>query len=162
MTPQATKATVPDQNPVRVSLNAFVAKGRLSVRVDDRIDSGAFEWERSARGERIGLFTPLGSQVAALTRDTNGRTTLTRDGETREAATVALLSAELLGVPLDLDLLAAWLQGVGLDAEGRAWHTEAGSEWIIEAALQGQRVKRLVLTRENTIVRVVIDDWRTP
>lgn len=144
---------------------AFTLTGRLSVRVDDRIDAGSIRWERSAAAERIDVFTPLGSQVAALTRDAEGRAELRRGDEVRLAASLAELTASLFGVALDLERIARWMQGHELDgnghgtarsSDGRLWDIEAEG---IAAGIARPIARRLTLVNGGTVVKLVIDSW---
>lgn len=137
----------------------FVLTGRLSVRIDDRVDAGGFRWERNARGDTIGLFTPLGTQVAQLVREPDGKVTLTRGGDVRTAESAAGLTGELLGVKVDLDRVADWLQGRALDPEGRAdYRTSDGRDWqVVAERSNAQGVTRLSLVSGATVVRFVID-----
>ncbi len=50
--------------------------GRLSVRINDRLDIAKIVWTRNANDENLQVFTPFGSQIADLTRGNNGRVTL--------------------------------------------------------------------------------------
>ncbi len=112
------------------------------------------------------MFTPFGSQVAELVKSSDGLVTLRRDQETRTAANVGELTASLLGVPLDMDSIAAWTQGVGLNeneetekkfANGDAWHVTAE-----RFQTQGiyRHVSRLIAIRGDTVVRLVVDEWQ--
>jgi outer membrane lipoprotein LolB len=145
----------------------FSLAGRLSVRVADRIDSGGIRWERSTRPkeERIALFSPIGTQVAEIAPDSTGGFAFRRGNDYRSAATVEELAAELLGVALDLDRVAGWLQGAGLDDSGRGQaSTRDGRIWTVLAEdfrrhSNAVVARRLSLSSGDTVVRLVIDEW---
>ena len=144
----------------------FSLNGRISVRVNDRVDSGQIRWRRSAEEERIGLYSPLGSQVAELVSDKRTRVVTLRQGkETLEAASVAQLAQSLLGVPLDLDRMAGWVQGSGLReneiveatlANGDVWHVTAEG---FQRNGNYRFASRVIATSRDTVVRLVVDEW---
>lgn len=144
---------------------SFALAGRISVRVDERIDSGQIRWERDAArdSERIALFTPLGSQVAELTRE-GSRAEFRRGNETRQGD-FAALTESLVGAALDLAAIAGWLQGAGLDSQGRGRAASSdGRQWEIEAdglAWRGSAwiARRLTIQSGGTVVKLVVDEW---
>ncbi|MBL8520602.1 MAG: hypothetical protein JNK75_07995 [Betaproteobacteria bacterium] len=139
--------------------------GRISVRINDRIDAGQIRWERDAvRGvERVALLSPLGTQVAELTRA--GRHAEFRRGETRLSGEMEALTESLMGVALDLGAMAGWLQGAGLDAEGRGTvDSSDGRRWTLLAEgfhTAGLAVvaRRLTVSSGDTVLRLVVDEW---
>lgn len=144
----------------------FSLNGRISVRVSDRVDSGQVRWQRSAGEERIGLYSPLGSQVAELFNDkTAGTATLRQGTEISTAASVAALTQSMLGVPLDLDRLAAWVQGAGLrENEATDAALANGDIWRVTAErfqVSGNHrfASRIVATHADIVVRLVVDEW---
>ena len=144
----------------------FSLTGRISVRVGDKIDSGQIRWQRTARGERIGLYSPLGSQVAELVSDKVADTVTLRQGkETLTAASIAELTQSLLGIPLDLERLAAWVQGRGLlenqsvdvaFANGDRWQVTAENFQVVG---KYQFASRVIATSKDIVVRLVVDEW---
>ena len=150
----------------RVLADQFSLTGRISVRVGDKIDSGQIRWQRSVRGERIGLYSPLGSQVAELVRDKVADTVTLRQGkETLAAASIVDLTQSLLGVPLDLDRLAAWVQGRGLlENESVDVAFANGDHWLVTAERfqvvgKHQFASRVIATSKDIVVRLVVDEW---
>ena len=144
----------------------FSLNGRISVRVNDKLDSGQIRWSRGPDEERIGLFSPLGSQFAELVGDLRtGVVTLRQAKETLTAASVSELTQSLLGVPLDLDRMADWVQGVGLIeneatdavlANGEAWRVTAER---YQMSGNFRFASRVSATRGDMVVRLVIDEW---
>ena len=144
----------------------FLLKGRISVRVNDKIDSGQIRWSRSPVEERIGLYSPLGSQVAELVSNTQTRVvTLQRGSETVTADSVGELTQSLLGVRLDLDRMAAWVQGVGLqENENTDMTLTNGDVWQVTAERYQSSgnhrfASRVSAVRNGIVVRLVIDEW---
>lgn len=156
-------ATVRSSNSTQALF--FTLHGRISVRVGDRLDTGKIQWSKLPTEERLQLFTPFGSQVAELVKAANGTVTLRRDQETLTAATIGELTASLLGVPLDMDAIAAWSQGIGLNeneetekkfANGDAWQVTAER---FQAQGAHRFASRLSAIRGDTVVRLVVDEW---
>ena len=90
----------------------FSLNGRISVRVNDKVDSGQIRWQRNADGERIGIYSPLGTQVAELISNKRTRMVTLRQGnETSTAASVAesirRCSSSRLRVPT-IPLMRCW------------------------------------------------------
>lgn len=145
----------------------FTLRGRISVRVGDRIESGQIRWAKQAAEERLELFTPFGSQVAELVKATNGRVTLRRDRETIAAESIGELTSSLLGVPLDMDAIANWTQGIGLkentSIEQRFGNGDVWQVTIERLQTRGvhQFASRLSALSGDTVVRLVIDEWQT-
>lgn len=144
----------------------FLLSGRISVRVTDKIDSAHIRWQRRPQEERIGLYTPLGSQVAELASDKDARiVTLRQGGETVTAASVAELTQSLLGTPLDLDRVAAWVQGIGLrENEITDVMLANGDQWRVTAERYQTSgnyrfASRVIATKGDIVVRLVIDEW---
>ena len=147
----------------------FSLSGRISVRVGDKLDSGQIQWIRARDEERIGLYAPLGSQVAELVLDkARSIVTLRQGTETSTAASISELTQSMLGAPLDLDLLNAWVQGVGLIenqatevtlANGEKWRVTA--ERFNAAGVGGNYrfASRVSAIRGDVVVRLVIDEW---
>lgn len=142
----------------------FALKGRISVRVGQQLESGQITWSRLPTEERLGLFTPLGSQVAEIVGNRSG-VVMRRGDETVSAQSIGELTADLLGVQLDLDVIAAWSQGVGLvDGETRTMQLAGGGPWQVTAErFQSsggyQYASRVSATRGDTVVKLVVDEW---
>ena len=147
----------------------FLLKGRISVRVNEKLDSGQILWRRTPDEERIGLYSPFGSQVAELVVDKQaGVVTLRQGKDILTAASVGALTQSLLGAPLDLDRLNEWVQGFGLvENEGTDVKLTNGETWRVNAEryhLTGdngsyQFASKVTASRGDTVVRLVIDEW---
>jgi outer membrane biogenesis lipoprotein LolB len=143
----------------------FELSARLSVRVGDRLDVGNIKWSRLPAIERLGVYTPFGSQVAALEKSAAG--VIVRKGdEVFRSASVGELTTTLLGVSLDLDEVARWVQSVGLTAdETREQRLSDGTVWQVTCSglreSAGQLyASRLSAVNGDTVVKLVIDEWR--
>lgn len=151
----------------------FSLSGRISVRIDDRLDSAKIVWERSQNEERLKFFSPFGSQLAEVSRFKGGRTTMIQGSETTAAESIAELTQALLGVALETDEVARWVQGDGLtenvpfdfaSADGTVWRVTAEKfEAAAATDSSGYRhrfTSRLTATKGATRVRFVIDEWK--
>ncbi len=153
----------------KILAQTFSLVGRISVRVGDKLDSGKIQWRRALDEERIGLYSPLGSQVAELVLDkAKSIVTLRQGTETTTAASVNELTQSMLGAPLDLELLNAWVQGVGLIenlatdvtlANGDKWRVTAERFNAAGAGGNYRFASRVTATRGDVVVRLVIDEW---
>ncbi len=165
-TPSAQSATPADE---KILAQTFSLNGRISVRVGDKLDSGQIQWRRTLDWERIGLYSPLGSQVAELLVDKRANIVTLRQGtETSTAASISELTQSMLGAPIDLDLLNAWVQGVGLIenqatdvtlANGDKWRVTAERFNVAGAGGNYRFASRVTATRGDVMVRLVIDEW---
>lgn len=143
----------------------FDLKGRISVRVNDRIDSGQLQWNRSNAEERLGLYSPLGSQVAEVVQRRGERATMVRGAERTEATSIDDLATELLGVSLGTERVARWVQGGGLvDGQAVEETLANGERWMVTAerfqvVAPYRYARRISAVQGDIVVRLVIDEW---
>ncbi|MBL8511159.1 MAG: outer membrane lipoprotein LolB [Betaproteobacteria bacterium] len=147
----------------------FSLKGRISVRVADRIDTAQIRWQRLPGEEKLQLFTPLGSQVAEISALTNGVATLRQGGKIQTADTLGALTETVLGVALDTGSIALWIQGAGAgpwrENEAQEIALKDGRIWQVtleKLRISGQYAytSRLTATCDDTTLRLVIDEWQ--
>jgi outer membrane biogenesis lipoprotein LolB len=150
-------------------INQFVLAGRLSVRVADRLDSARIEWVRDARSETISFFSPFGSQLAQVSATANGAT-LTRGELVEYAPSIRALTQSLLGVGIDTDMLARWVQGfdVGDAVAVSSENGEQSAQWSIRAenirsvdgVVGGRIAARTSATEGDRTIRLFIDSFK--
>jgi outer membrane biogenesis lipoprotein LolB len=156
----------PARQAIALSADFFTLQGRISVRVGEKIESGQIRWAKLPDEERLEVFTPFGSQIAELVKVTGGQVTLRRDHEMLTAASIGELTSSLLGVPLDMDAIALWTQGIGLkDNEVAEQRLANGDVWQVTAErlrVSGVHrfASRVSAVKGDTVVRLVIDEWR--
>ena len=144
----------------------FTLVGRISVRVGDKIESGQIRWTKMPNEERVQVFTPFGSQVAELDKSATGRATLRRGQETIVADSVGELTWSLLGVPLDMEAIGTWTQGIGLkENEAIEQRFGNGDVWLVTVERMRANgvyhfASRLSAVKGDTAVRLVIDEWQ--
>lgn len=144
----------------------FELRGRISVRVGDRIDAGQIRWTREMQLEEMSFFSPLGTQVAQVSQAGAGPARMRRGEEVVEAATLSELASQMLGFPVGPDRIAAWVQGAGL-REGIEVEVSAGAgdPWRvlaegIQTAAPYRHVRRVTAIRGDMVVKLVVDEWR--
>jgi outer membrane biogenesis lipoprotein LolB len=148
-------------------IESFELTGRLSVRVGDRLETAKIVWLRSPARERLQFFTPFGSQVAEVERNGSADVTLRRGTDVTTAASMAALTEALLGAPLDTGEIARWVQGGGLtEDEVVEVLLKDGAKWQVTAEkfqarlLPDRVVTRLLAVKDDTVVRLFVDDWQ--
>lgn len=140
--------------------------GRLSVRVNDRLEIANIVWERSENGEHLQFFTPFGGQVADVVRAADGRVTLKQGEETRAAESMGALTTALFGAALDTDEISRWIQMSGVtDGVAREVTLKDGGVWSVTAerpkSIGVYRIfERLSAVKGDTTIRLVIDEWQ--
>lgn len=157
------------------AMPAWRATGRVAIRTPQDGWSASFDWtERDGRGE-ANVRGPFGAGAAQITRTDDSIRIVTGRGEPIDvpAPFDALEPAlvERLGFPLPLDQLRYWLLGVpapGRESAGTPGEFQQAG-WAVRAAdyapadgAPAPLPRRLVLTREGTRIRVVVDRWDVP
>jgi outer membrane lipoprotein LolB len=134
---------------------AFEMSGRISVRVAERSDIARLRWTRGPSGDLWVIASPLGNEVARIEADAVGARVT---GALEESApSFAALTTKLLGVALEPAELAAWLHGRVPPAAADGWKVtldETQKAGIVDLA------RRLTAIRGDTVVRLVVDDYR--
>ena len=142
-------------------LSEFAASGRLSLRQGDRSDHLQFDWRHRPDFDAVVFSTPLGQGLAELGRDGN-QAWLRRNGEAEVLAPDwRQLTQKLLGAPVPLDVLAAWLGG------GRPCMAGEEAGWriaVIEVeSYLGHRLPRLIEIRGGNVeLRIVVTERGQP
>ena len=154
------------------TLDTWHAAGRVAVRAGSEGFSASFDWrEAGGRGE-LGVRGPFGAGAVRITRSAERILIESAGAPALEVtAPFASLEPELtarLGFPLPLDPLRYWVLGVpapGLPVEGddgafrqEGWQVSV-SEFVTVGGAPGPLPARLVLVREATRIRVVVDRW---
>jgi outer membrane lipoprotein LolB len=169
----------PEAGPVAAAgalAAAFDVEGRLSARQGNEGGSASFTWSHQGARDDIALATPLGQTIAQLHGDAGGVVARWPDGRSVEAATIDAQIDRVLGVPVPVQGLSAWLRGfahqgspasVERDAEGRpSVLTQDGWQIVYaypdDAARRAHRLTLRYTGTEPAEVRVVIDRWGGP
>src|SRR6185437_159446 len=109
-------ATIAPREAARVADAATLAapfdvQGRLSARRGTDGGAANFTWEHRAASDRVELATPLGQTLARLAGDADGVHAQFPDGRTLDAPGWDALTARVIGVPVPVAGLTAWLRG---------------------------------------------------
>ncbi|PAS95732.1 MAG: outer membrane lipoprotein LolB [Candidatus Dactylopiibacterium carminicum] len=157
--------------PERSSLERFVLDGRLAISQPSGANTVRINWDHGARQDRIGFYSPLGSQLALLSRDDAGARWEAADGEVTEAASIDDLVVYLTEFFVPVDALSRWVRGrvsdharaIGLDAQGRLLQAEDAGWQVRILAYENETPNALPRTlevrRDGMRVRLVIEEW---
>lgn len=105
--------------------------GRLSVRVDaaealaSQSFSSAFDLQGDAQRGQLHFYTPLGSTAAAITW-TPEQASLRSGNDSQSFSSIDALIAQVLGTPVPVAALFAWLAGEPTSPDG--WQVDQ-SQW---------------------------------
>jgi len=150
----------------QVFIERFSLSGRLSVRVADRLDSARIEWVRDGKRETMRFFSPFGSQLAEVASTPEGAT-LTRGDVAEYAGSVGALTESLIGVAINTDLLARWVQGIDVDPAAVLTTGDRVARWAIlaenlravDGVVGGRIALRTSATQADRSIRLVIDSF---
>jgi len=151
----------------------FTVEGRLSARRGTEGGAAHFTWQHDAGRDRIELATPLGQTLARLTGSADGVRAEWPDGRVVDARDWDDMTTRVLGVPVPVQGLAAWLRGqsrgitpsrIERDPRGRTSVLSQDGWEIVYAYADDDAVRPARLTLryaqgEPTEVRVVVDRW---
>jgi len=158
-------------------LAGWQMKGRVAVKSIQHSWSASLSWQQQAGAFDIRFSSMLGQRLAQLKGDALTASLYLPDDRVLSAANASELLDEELGWSVPMDGLRYWLVGMpapvlassgklnkGLDELGRLqWLEQAG--WRIEypryrSAGILEVPKKMVLTRDDLRVRLIIDRWQ--
>jgi outer membrane lipoprotein LolB len=148
-------ATVaPPSTPAELSApGSFELAARISVRQGDKLDIAKLRWTHRIGSDLWVISSPIGTELARIEGD-GATVVLVRAGEAPvKARSFAELTRATLGVALDPELMARWLQGADPTLDG-GWRVE-----VDERATDGT-ARRLTAIHANTVVKLVVDSFR--
>jgi len=93
------------------AIEEFSLHGRIGVQTNSKGFSGSLQWQHRSTGDDINLYSPLGSQVASITRTADQVTLQDSSGKRFSAADAETLTQQILGWKLPLTGLADWSIG---------------------------------------------------
>ncbi len=111
--------------------------------------TAGFELVGAMQQGQLLLFTPLGSTAAVVDWRT-GWATLRAQGQTREFTGLDELIKHLLGTPVPVAAMFAWLDGQPVNADG--WEVDLSNR------SQGKIVARRLLPTPAAELRLVLED----
>ena len=151
---------------------SFVLEGRLSVRYGEDSLAGKIAWSHQPLRDDISLASPLGNQLAQITRDATGVVLTDSRQQKVRALDAETLTEQQLGWRLPLSGLTDWVRA-RVSANGEARRDSAGrlmrlseAGWEIEFAYESEAARlprRLIMSYERALrpleIRLVIDTW---
>ena len=154
-------------------IQSFDIQGRIGVQTDGRGFSGATRWHHAGERDTIGLFSPLGGQVANIEK-TKSRVVLTDgDGKTYEANDAETLTQQTMGWTLPMRGLPDWVLGrptndaIELaiwDAQGKLTRLKQ-SGWDIQyqaymTADGHQLPSRIMMVSPKLNLKLLVERWQ--
>ncbi|ACT48732.1 lipoprotein insertase outer membrane protein LolB [Methylotenera mobilis] len=92
-------------------IQQFSLQGRIGVQTNSKGFSGGLQWQHTLANDNIALYSPLGGQVAQITKSSNQITLIDANGKQVSAANAETLTYNALGWSLPLTGLADWSLG---------------------------------------------------
>lgn len=139
---------------------SFEMAGRLSVARDGAGEIVRIRWTHRGDRDEIVLSTPVGGDLALIEGGPTGYL-LNRPGQAAiEYGTFSDLTSHLLDTAIDRSLFIAWLHArVPAGAAARDWAVEVPETQEASGLTVARRV---VATRDRSVVKLVVDRYRTP
>ena len=156
------------------SIQVFAMKGRIAILTEKKGFSGSIHWQHHVNGDDIQFFSPLGTQLGALSQGADGVTLTTSKQHSVHADDAETLTQQLLGWSLPMQGLPNWMLGrpnnmetatMAWDQDGKLTHlSEQG--WDIEypqyMTADGFMLPgKVVLKSEKLDLKLVIEQWQT-
>ena len=154
-------------------IHSFNIQGRIGVQADGRGFSGATRWQHAGERDTIGLYSPLGGQVANIEKSDSGVVLTDGDGKTYAARDAETLTQQAMGWALPMRGLPDWALGrptsapVELaiwDAEGKLLRLKQ-SGWDIQyqayVAAEGRQLpSRISLSSPKLNLKLLVERWQ--
>jgi outer membrane lipoprotein LolB len=153
-------------------------QARVAISAGRQGGSGQLDWQQQGAGYRIAFDAPLNAQGWRLQGDATRACLDGLPGGTQCAADADGLLAGVLGQPVPLDALGAWLRGMPADAArfgvATPWSSDDGTvgleqagwrigytRWSAPAGGSVAMPIAMVAQRGDLRLRLVVDTWRT-
>lgn len=154
-------------------IQSFHLQGRIGVQADGRGFSGATRWQHAGERDTIGLYSPLGGQVANIEKSDSGVVLTDGDGKTYQARDAETLTQQAMGWALPMRGLPDWALGrptsapVDLaiwDAEGKLLRLKQ-SGWDIQyqayVAAEGRQLpSRISMSSPKLNLKLLVERWQ--
>jgi outer membrane lipoprotein LolB len=151
-------------------VDSFVAEGRLSLQQDKRQDHVGFRWQHTAAEDVVLFISPLGQGLAEIRRDAAVARLIQPNQPIVEASDLPALALRIFGTPLPLDTLTDWMRGARPELQGEiaGWRISVTDTTLHSAGAfstpshQRRLLRTLVVTREDVILKLIVDSWELP
>ena len=158
------------------NISQFGIKGRIGVQTEVKGFSGSMQWQHQPEQDEISLFSPLGGQVASISRTSDTVSLVTSDKKRYEAPDAETLTEQNLGWRLPMSGLPDWVLGrPNAHAVTAAQWDDAGrlvklsqDQWDIEYSqytITGayQLPTRVTLRNPHRLtLKLIIQEWLLP
>jgi outer membrane lipoprotein LolB len=168
----ATSSPPPASVDVEPDVN-WTLQGRIALKSGEQNLSGQLQWQRQTGRDELLLASPMGQGVARIMHDRDGVLLEIPNETPRRAPDAESLTREVLGYPLPLSGLAYWIQA--RPDPGRPYQQTSDDTgrlsqlmqdgWVIDFLQympdHPARPRKLVVSREDIEIRLVVDAWQT-
>ena len=154
-------------------IQRFNIEGRIGVQTDGRGFSGATRWQHAEDRDTIGLFSPLGGQVANIELTRSGVVLTDGDGKSYTAPDAETLTRQTMGWTLPMRGLPDWALGrpspdaielAVWDAEGKLLRLQqAGWDIRYQAYVQSgdhQLPSKILMVSPKVNLKLLIERWQ--
>ena len=157
------------------AIEEFSLHGRIGVQTNSKGFSGSLQWQHNSTGDDINLYSPLGSQVASITRTAEQVTLQDSSGKRFSAADAETLTQVTLGWKLPLTGLADW--SIGRPTQGpvqkSVWNEQGlltnleQDGWKIEYDNYKQQGAymlpgKIFLKSDQLNLKLLVETWNAP
>jgi outer membrane lipoprotein LolB len=155
-------------------IQTFAMQGRIAILTESKGFSGSLHWQHHTMGDDIQFYSPLGTQIGALSQTAEGVTLTTGKQQTFHADDAETLTQHMLGWSLPMQGLPNWILGRPNDAQattltwdqdGKLTHlSEQGweIEYLLYMPADGFMLPgKVVLKSQKLDLKLVIEQWQT-
>ena len=158
----------PPEKPVEEGAQGMSLSGRVSVHQEEKEFSAQFQWVSRGGEDEILLADPLGQGVARIVRNRLITTLQLPNGRKEAAPDADALTEKILGFRLPLAGMSYWVKArPNPGSPQQVIHSEDGQVerilqdgWKIDylSYVEG-RPRKMLITRPNLEIRLVVDHW---
>lgn len=154
------------------AIQDFSLQGRIGIQTNSKGFSGGLHWLHSSESDNIGLFSPLGSQVAQIVKSKNEITFTDTKGRKVSDTDAESLTYKSLGWSLPLTGLADW--SLGRPSQGKitasTWNEQGmlttldQDGWKIEFSNYIEKngyslPGKIFLKSDQVNLKLVVENW---
>ncbi len=168
----ASSPPVPPSQRAMPLAPSWTMQGRIGVKTDEQSLSGQIRWQHRTDSDEVLLTSPLGQGIARIERNADGVMLEVPNQQVRRAPDAESLTQDALGYGLPVSGMTWWVQArpapgspfeATQDDEGRMTQLRQDG-WVIDylqySAETPLRPRKLVVSREGLVIRLVTDDWQ--
>lgn len=154
------------------AINQFTLNGRIGVQTEGKGFSGGLNWQHDNLNDSISLYSPLGGQIASITKSVDKVTLNDAKGNSVSATDAETLTQTTLGWRLPLAGLADWALGrpTNSDVQSIIWDEQGHlvslkqDGWDIEyqnySDQNGYFLPSLILLKSEKVnLKLLVEKW---